>query len=150
MLDRALLALADERGSGQDHGEHGEIVDDLHHRGEPARLEVRVELCARDYFDRQAHQSFAPGDELGDVVDDHVLDVGHAIKRLGHGGGIYVDLNRGLPPLENIRLEFWGISMTKIKRSESIDASISDGAISTAGWKVGAVRPSAIRRDRSE
>src|SRR5215471_10940178 len=68
MLDRALLALADERGSGQDHGEHGEIVDDLHHRGEPARLQVRVELCARDYFDRQAHQSFAPGDELCDVV----------------------------------------------------------------------------------
>jgi hypothetical protein len=40
--------------------------------------------------------------------------------------------------------------MTKIKRSEFIDASISVAAISTAGLNVGGVRPSAIRRDRSE
>src|SRR5215470_11047918 len=52
MLDRALLALADERSSGQDYGEHGEIVDDLHHRVEPARLQVRVELCAGHDLDR--------------------------------------------------------------------------------------------------
>ena len=35
MLDRALLALADERGAGQDHREHGDVVDDLHDGGEP-------------------------------------------------------------------------------------------------------------------
>src|SRR5262249_34576805 len=108
MLDRALLALADERSSGQDHGEHGEIVDDLHHRGEPARLQVRIELCTGHDLDRGTHQSFASADELRDIVDDDVLDVGHAIERLGHGSGIYVDLNRGLPPLENVLLEFWG------------------------------------------
>src|SRR5262245_25734452 len=108
MLDRALLTLADERGSGQDHGEHGEIVDDLHHRGEPARLEVRVELCAGHDLDRGAHQSLASGDELRDIVDDDVLDVGHAIEGLGHGSGIYVDLNRRLAPRENILLKLWG------------------------------------------
>src|SRR5262245_59465060 len=46
--------------------------------------------------------------ELCDVVDDHVLDVGHAIEGLGHGSGIYVDLNRRLPPRENILLKLWG------------------------------------------
>jgi hypothetical protein len=94
--------------AGQDHGQQGEVVDYLHHRGEPARLEVRVEPCARDHLDRHANQSFASGDELCDVVDDHVLDIRHAIERLGHGGGVYVDLNRRLPPRENIRLKVWG------------------------------------------
>src|SRR5262249_56689086 len=104
MLDRALLALADERSSGQDYGEHGEIVDDLHHRVEPARFQVRIELCAGHDLDRGTHQSFASGDEFRDVVDDDVLDVGHAIEGLGHGGAIYVDLNptaaapKGCPP----------------------------------------------------
>src|SRR5215470_16591878 len=108
MLDRALLALADERGSGQDYGEHGEIVDDLHHRGEPARFQVRVELCAGHDLDRRTHQPLASADELRDVVDDDALDVGHAIEGLGHGSGIYVDLNRRLPPRENVLLKLWG------------------------------------------
>ncbi len=108
MLDRALLALADERRAGQDYGQHSEVVDHLHHRGEPARLQIRVELCANNHFDRRTHQSFASGDELCDVVDDDVLDVGLAIEGLGNRGGIYVDLNRGLPPGKNIRLELWG------------------------------------------
>jgi hypothetical protein len=45
---------------------------------------------------------------------------------------------------------FGGISITKRKRCEFIAASISVDAISTAGLNVGPVRPSAIRRDRSE
>src|SRR5262249_48032864 len=108
MLDRALLALADERSSGQDYGEHGEIVDDLHHRVEPARFQVRIELCAGHDLDRGTHQSFASGDEFRDVVDDDVLDVGHAIEGLGHGGAIYVDLNRRLPPRKDVLLKLWG------------------------------------------
>ena len=31
MLDRTLLALANERGAGEHDGNHGEIADDLHH-----------------------------------------------------------------------------------------------------------------------
>ena len=34
MLDRPLLALADERGAGENYGQHGDIVDHLHYRGE--------------------------------------------------------------------------------------------------------------------
>ena len=40
--------------------------------------------------------------------------------------------------------------MTKMTRCEFIAASISVAAICTAGLKVGGVRPSAMRRDRSE
>jgi hypothetical protein len=52
--------------------------------------------------------ALASGDELCDVVDDDVLDVGLAIKGLRHRGGIDIDLNRGPPPGKNIRLKFWG------------------------------------------
>ena len=31
MLDRALLAFPNERSACEDHGDHGEIADDLHH-----------------------------------------------------------------------------------------------------------------------
>ena len=53
-------------------------------------------------------QSFASRDELRHIVDDDVLDVGHAIEGLGSRGGIDIDLNGRLPPGENIRLELWG------------------------------------------
>ena len=36
VLDRAVLALADQRGAGQHDRQHGDVVDDLHHRAEPA------------------------------------------------------------------------------------------------------------------
>ena len=108
MLDGALLALADQRRTGQDHGDHGEIVDDLHHRSEPARLQIRIELCMRNHLDQSTRQSFPSRHELGHIVDDHVLDVGHPVEGLGNRGCIDVDLNGRLPPGKNIRLELRG------------------------------------------
>ena len=43
-----------------------------------------------------------------------------------------------------------GISMTNTKRCDSIDESISVASMCTAGLNVGGVRPSAMRRDRSD
>src|SRR5262249_4356692 len=111
---------------------------------------VRVELCAGHDLDRGTHQSFASGDELRDIVDDDVLDVGHAIERLGHGSGIYVDLNRRLPPLENIRLELRGNFDDEDKTlriHRCIDLCRDDlHRRLECRWS----GPSAIRRDRSE
>ena len=38
MVHRAMLALAHERGAGEDDGQHGHIVDDPHDAGEPGRV----------------------------------------------------------------------------------------------------------------
>jgi hypothetical protein len=35
MLDRAVLALADQRRAGQHNGEHGHVIDDLHDSPKP-------------------------------------------------------------------------------------------------------------------
>src|SRR5262249_15964857 len=108
MLDRALLALPDERRPRYDHGQHRKIADDLDDWGEPTGIQIRIELCAGNHFYRRAYQSFTSRNEFGRVIDDDVLDVGHAIENLSYRGGIYIDLNRRLPPGKNIRLKLWG------------------------------------------
>ena len=54
VLDRALLALADQRGTGQDHGEQRDLIDDLRHRRKPRGLQIRIEIRAHDEVDRRA------------------------------------------------------------------------------------------------
>src|SRR4029453_9042548 len=107
MLDGALLALANQRRTGQDHSDHSEIVDDLHYRGEPTRLQIWIELCACNHPYRCTGQPFAPGGELYYIVEDHVLDVAHPIEGLCGSGGIYIDLNGYLPSGKNVRRELW-------------------------------------------
>ena len=70
-------------------------------------LHVRVELDAGHKLDRDAYQAFTPGHKVRDIADDHVLKVCHSKERLRNGGGIDIDLNRRLPPGQNVRLELW-------------------------------------------
>ena len=51
VLYGALLALTDQRRAGQDDGQERDLVDDLGHRREPRRLQVRVESGAHDEID---------------------------------------------------------------------------------------------------
>ena len=48
-----------------------------------------------DHLYRLTDQSFTPRDEVRDIVDNDVLDVGHPIEGLGNCRSIDVDLNGG-------------------------------------------------------
>src|SRR5262249_33302831 len=105
MFDRALLALANKCGASQNHSQEREIVNDLHHRSEPARLQVRIEFCAHNHFDRDVGASFAPCEEICDLAVDDACDIEGAVASLRYGCGVDVHLDLRLPPGENIGLE---------------------------------------------
>ena len=72
------------------------------------------------------------------------------IEGLGNRGGIDVDLNGRLPPGENIRLELRGNFNDEhepLRIHRGVDFRCRDFR---TDLKVGGVRPSAMRRDRSE
>src|SRR4029450_335881 len=45
MLDRTLLTPPDERRAGQDHRQHGDVVDDLHDGGKPIAYRFGLNLA---------------------------------------------------------------------------------------------------------
>ena len=53
VLDRAVFALAYQSGARQYDRQHGDVVDDLHHRCEPVRVQVRIEHDTGDEIYRQ-------------------------------------------------------------------------------------------------
>ena len=53
MLDGAVLALADDGRAHQHDGQDGDVGGDLHHRGEPRRIVVGVEVQAALHPQRQ-------------------------------------------------------------------------------------------------
>lgn len=105
MLDCALLALTNKRCASQNHRQQREVVDDLHHRSEPARLQVWIEFCAHNHFDRDVEASFASCEEICDLAVYDALDVNGAVAGLRYGCGVDVHLDRRPPPGENIGLE---------------------------------------------
>ena len=90
-------SLADQRGAGQDDGQHGDVVDDLHQRAEPGLGQVGVEAHAY----RQAHRRLGAGAvaacELVDLVGDDLLDVVAAGEGLAHAGGVHIELDLRRP-----------------------------------------------------
>src|SRR5262245_9686334 len=68
MLDRTLLALANQRGSAEDDGEHGQTIDDLYDRVEPAWHHVGIEHASDDQIDRCFAAAFTPSSEVVDLV----------------------------------------------------------------------------------
>ena len=107
-----MLALADERGAGQYDREHGDVVDDLHHRGEPFRLEIGVEHDADGEVDRLNFRSAGGcggssgvrGVGLHHLVDD-LLQVGPAVAGLGDRRRIHVDLEARIAVRDDVLLE---------------------------------------------
>jgi len=43
VLDGAVFPFADQGGTGENDGEHGDVVDDLHDRSEPRLVQFRIE-----------------------------------------------------------------------------------------------------------
>jgi hypothetical protein len=107
MLEGAVLALADDGRSRQEHGDQSDIVDDLGDPREAVVVEIRVVLGP----DHQLH--FRPGGlrvapKRGDFLGDHVLDVAPARRDLAHGCGVHIELDRGPAPLHQVAFEVRG------------------------------------------
>ena len=105
VLDRAMLALADQRRARKDHRQHGDAGDDVDDRAEPHLAELRIVAGADIERDRnfaaagKAVQIFADG-----VVDD-LLDVGVAGKGLRHARGVDIELQLRLSTGKHIPFE---------------------------------------------
>ncbi len=97
MLDGTLLAFAYKRRTGQNNRQHGDVVDHLHDGGEPARIQVRIELCPNNYVERRAGPCLAAGQEIRHLLRDDRLNVDRAVAGLRHRGGIDVHLHRRAP-----------------------------------------------------
>ena len=48
MLDRAVLALTDQGRTGEEHGDEGDAIDELHHGHEGGNVEIRIKLRPDD------------------------------------------------------------------------------------------------------
>jgi len=94
MVERAVFALADERGAGQDDRQHRDIVDDAHDAGEPRRLDIRVEGDAHDEVDRRCGRALGARQKIGDLGGDNLLCVIGPETGLDHRGRIDIELDR--------------------------------------------------------
>ena len=105
VLDRALFALADQRRAGEDDRQKRDLVDDLGHRREPRRLEVRIEGGAHNEIDQARGRALSPGDEPLDLGGDGVAQRTCAVAGLGDRGGVDIDLEAGLALRANVGFE---------------------------------------------
>src|SRR6516225_10558888 len=108
MLDRSLLAFTDQRRAGQDHGQQRDLIDDLRHRGEPGRLQVRIEVGSDNKVDGVTPSTAALANEVLNLVRNGGLEIIGAVAGLSHRRCIDVDLDLRLALGENIGLEVWG------------------------------------------
>src|SRR5262245_19943837 len=106
MLDRTLLALANQRGSAEDYGEHGQTVDDLHDRVEPAWHHVGIEHAPDNQIDRCFAAAFTPSFEVGDLVFEDALDIVGAVARLRNGRRVNINLDVCWMACQHIGFEF--------------------------------------------
>mmetsp|Transcript_91075 Transcript_91075/g.253589 ORF Transcript_91075/g.253589 Transcript_91075/m.253589 type:complete len:276 (+) Transcript_91075:783-1610(+) len=105
VLDGAVLALADQRGAGQDDGEHGDVVDDLHQRTEPGVLQVGVEAHAHRQVDRWRGAAAVPQHETVDLGRDDLLHIAAAGEGLAHPRRVDIELQPRLAPGQHVALE---------------------------------------------
>jgi hypothetical protein len=73
MFDSALFPLPDERCAGQNHRQHGDVIDDLHDRGEPIGIHVGIELGTDHDIGGLVQRTFAARLELGYLLRDDGL-----------------------------------------------------------------------------
>jgi len=105
MLDRALLALADQRDAGQDDGQGGDLIDHLRHRREPSGVQVGIEIGAQDKIDRRAAGDAARIHEVLHFVGYCGLQVGGAVAGLSYRRGVDIDLDLGLALGDDVGLK---------------------------------------------
>ena len=105
MFDGAVLALADQRRAGQDDRQHGDAVDELHHRAEPHRAQIRIEEDAHFEVGGQGGDCTMALHEGRYLAIDDVLHIAVADESLRHAGGVDVELDRRLAPGQHVALE---------------------------------------------
>ena len=127
MLDGAVLALADQRRAGEDEGQRGDAVDQLHHRTEPHIAQIRIEEHAHFRFDRQDGVSAMMLDEGRHLAVDDDMDIAVAEEGLRHTRGVDVDLDRRLVPGQDVPLE-----IGRDVEDEGVEAHIHAGV--GGGW----------------
>ncbi len=93
MLDGAVLALADQRGAGQDDRQHGDGGDQLVDGAEPALVDLRVEPHSQRQLDRHAGGRAVAAQKLVQFTGDDRLHITAARERLGHAGGVDIELD---------------------------------------------------------
>ena len=103
-----MLPFADQGRAGQDDGEHGDVVDEFHHRPEPRLGQVRIEAVARHDLDRLRSGGIVPVHERTDFVHDDLLDVAAAGERLRHARGVDVELDLRPVAGKDVLLEIVG------------------------------------------
>ena len=100
-----MLALADQRGAGEDDGEHGDDVDQLHHRAKPRRRQSRVEPGAHGQINgRRRHRPVALH-KLGHLQLHDLLHRAVGGKGLHHARGVHVELHARHLACQHIALE---------------------------------------------
>jgi len=88
--------------------EHGDVVDNLHNRGEPGLGEVLVEQDARREIRRQGRNGAVSLYEVAYLVTGNALDVSGSDKCLTYKRGVHIELYRRLPPGDDVSLEVGG------------------------------------------
>ena len=105
MLDGTVLALADQRRAGEDNGQHGDVVDDRHHRAKALLFQVRVKAHSYRQLYRQHAVVPIAGNEAVYFAANNILDIAVAGKGLAHARGVDVDLHFRLAAGQHIALE---------------------------------------------
>ncbi|MNS51124.1 hypothetical protein D3C72_837880 [compost metagenome] len=98
-----MLALAQQRGAGEDDRQDGDVVDDLDHRQEPATLQVGVEQgLGVDYHRALRVVALAVVEQL---AFEDAADIAGPHERLTHGRGVDIDLQFRRAPGQQVALE---------------------------------------------
>src|SRR6516225_8804296 len=90
-----MLALPDQGGPGQNHGERGDLVDEGDDGAKPGSVAVGVEVFADDDAKGEFRFRVGPVDEGVDAVDQDVFDVAGPDAGLLHRRGVHIDLDLG-------------------------------------------------------
>src|SRR5690606_35256535 len=105
MLDRAMLALANESRARQYDGQHGDVVDHLHDAAEPAPVERWIEAISHCEVDGDGRIATIALDESCRLLRDDRLDIAAARECLADARSIDVELNGGAAACQNVPLE---------------------------------------------
>jgi len=122
MVHGAVLALAHDGGACQDNGEHGDVVNDAHDAGEPARRHIGVEGHADGESYGRLRDRLGPLHEASDFI---LYD----LSRIARPDAGLVASTRswiaGLRPARTSRSKYGGMSRTKVNRPRFMNRSMS-------------------------